>query len=212
MPTRIDRHRALDLVGRWILVLVVLGLCSCGTTRTKRPAATVTRSDTGFSIEESAGVGVLVRSDFSKAYRLIEEGESTRGIELLREIAESEPELAAVHINLGIALRRAKDFEGAEKALLTAVEVDPRHPVAHNELGIVHRRTGRFEDARKSYEKALSLQPRFHFARKNLAVLCDLFLSDIDCALENYEIYQSEVADDENVGIWIADLRNRHGR
>ena len=76
----------------------------------------------------------------------------------------------------------------------------------------MHRRTGRFAEARQSYEKALALYPEFHFARRNLAILCDLYLADAGCALENYELYTQAAPDDEAAARWVADLRTRAGK
>jgi Flp pilus assembly protein TadD len=101
------------------------------------------------------------------------------------------------------------DLERAEASIKRALELNPRHPVANNELGILYRRSGRFEKARKSYEKALAAYPNFHFARRNLAILCDVYLSDPKCALEHYELYTQAVPDDEAAAMWKADLRNR---
>jgi Flp pilus assembly protein TadD len=190
-----------------LVAILVLG--GCATSGSKRAAPIETRDANGFSITESARVGIRVRSDFDEANRSIEEKDFQRGIELFEEVVMASPELTAAHINLAIAYQRVEDYDLAEASLLRALELNPRHPVAHNELGIVYRRTGRFGDARDSYEAALELQPNFHFARKNLAILCDLFLSDSDCALENYELYREADPENEKTEMWIADLRNR---
>jgi Flp pilus assembly protein TadD len=100
----------------------------------------------------------------------------------------------------------------AREASFERALAQPRHPVAHNELGIVYRKTGRFTEARESYERALELHPGFHYARRNLAILCDVYLADPECALANYTLYAAAVPGDESASIWIADVRNRMGK
>jgi Tfp pilus assembly protein PilF len=191
----------------FLIILIMLG--GCVNSGSKYAAPIVTRDTNGFSITESARVGIRVRSNFDEANRSIEEKDFQRGIELLEEVVMTSPQFSAAHINLGIAYQRIDEFELAEASLLRALEVSPRHPVVRNELGIVYRRTGRFDLARESYEAALDLQPNFHFARKNLAILCDLFLADPTCALEHYELYREADPENEKTEMWIADLENR---
>jgi len=40
-------------------------------------------------------------------------------------------------------------------------------------------------------------------------VVCDLFLNDLGCALENYLAYQKAFPDEKVIEIWIADVRSR---
>jgi Flp pilus assembly protein TadD len=167
------------------------------------------RNETGFTITEEVRASGSVRSDFEDALQLLDQERYEEGIALLVVITKSAPQLTTAHIDLGIAYGRVGDLELARASLERALELNPRHPVAHNELGIVYRRTGRFEEARQSYEMALEVYPDFHFARRNLAILCDVYLRDASCAIEHYELYTQAVPSDEAAAMWVADLRNR---
>jgi Flp pilus assembly protein TadD len=187
----------------------LVAACATTTEPVRPPVNVEIQEEVGFTITEEARIGGDVRADYETALSYLEQGRDREGIELLERVAEAAPELSAPRIDLGIAQHRAGDLEDAENNLLLALESNPEQPVAHNELGIIYRKTGRFEEARKSYESALDVYPGFHFARRNLAILCDLYLADLQCALRNYEAYMKTVPSDEEASMWIADIRYR---
>jgi Flp pilus assembly protein TadD len=175
------------------------------------PARVEVDAGVGFTVTEAVSISSSVRADYAYALQLLVEDQAEAGIELLLEVTERFPDATTPFVDLGIAYGKSGDNEKAVKAFQAALAATPDHPVAHNELGIAYRRLGRFTEARASYERALAIYPGFHFARRNLAVLCDLYLADLDCALEEYQNYQVVVSDDPQVDMWIADLRNRMG-
>ena len=185
-------------------------VAACATTAPEPPPSRIqVQEEVGFTITEEARIGGDVRAEYEIALSYLQQGRHDEGIALLEQVAEAAPELSAPRIDLGVAQHRAGNLEAAESNLLLAIESNPEQPVAHNELGIIYRKTGRFAEARKSYESALAVYPGFHYARRNLAILCDLYLADLDCALQNYEAYMKTVPSDEEASMWIADLRYR---
>ena len=187
----------------------LVAACATTTEPVRSPVNVQIQEEVGFTITEEARIGGDVRADYETALSYLQQGRFDEGIALLEQVAEAAPELSAPRIDLGVAQHRAGDLEAAESNLLRALESNPEQPVAHNELGIIYRKTGRFDEARKSYESALAVYPGFHFARRNLAILCDLYLADLDCALQNYEAYMKTVPSDEEASMWIADIRYR---
>ncbi len=202
----IGRHSAL-------LLMSIVIISACATTGSSRtPARIEIQEEVGFTITEKARISSDVRIDYDEALTFLEQDRHEQGVQLLEAVVEAAPYLSAPRIDLGIAYRRVGDLEAAEKNLLLALESNPDHPIAHNELGILQRKGGRFAEARRSYEAALAIYPGYHYARRNLAILCDLYLADLSCALENYEAYMATVPSDDEVSMWIADLRYRNGQ
>jgi Tfp pilus assembly protein PilF len=114
--------------------------------------------------------------------------------------------------NLAIIYRQQGRDDAAETALRQALALAPEHPAANNELGVLLRERGEFDQAEAAYRRAIQGDPAYALAHYNLGVLLDLYLKREVEALEQYEAYQTLVAEpDAEVGRWVIDLRRRLG-
>ncbi len=209
------RGAASTLACKWARLVsfaAVIALTACsGTTPLVKhgSVATIQRQRGGFTLTEHVHVPTAVRAGFDHAVKVLDDRRYQRGITLMLKITDKAPNLVAARIDLGMAYARVGQLTKAQVNLKRAVALDPREVAAYNELGIVQRREGHFAAARVSYQKALALAPDFYYARLNLAILCDLYLSDPKCALRNYLAYQKLMPGDKHVAAWIRELRTR---
>jgi len=194
------------------------GSAKAGTVAENPPVATgpsVTKLEDGregFIITEVPSVDEASRKNFERAVALLTDQDYGQAVDLLEKVIEQSPGVTAPYIDIAIAYLHVDRPELAEEHLQTALTLFPGHPVACNEYGLLFRKAGRFAEARAMYEKAIERFPDYAPAHKNLGILCDLYLNDPACALEQYEIYSTGRPEDAEVKLWIADLRTRLGR
>lgn len=159
----------------------------------------------------SVRVSGSVSRDFERSLEYLQEENYPAAIELLQTVIEREQRLPAPYINLGIAHYKNGDEKHAEEAFLKALELDPQHPVATNELAVLYRKQGRFAEAKKAYTSALAENPDYLPLIKNLGILCDLYLQDLQCAMTQFQQYLQHEPEDKDVSIWMADIKRRAG-
>ncbi len=195
-----------------VFATVLVTLAGCATDPSTEPPSRPKDDKAASGSHESVDVSPEVRADFDTAISYLRAGETEKGTKLLLSVAERAPRDSAPYVNLAIAYQQLGDLTAAEESVKKALAIDPAHPVANTEYGRIYRKTGRFDLARKSYESALKSYPDFLPARKNLGILCDLYLRDFECALNQYQKYSAAVPDDRTVRLWIADLQRRLGK
>jgi len=173
----------------------------------------IDQAQNGSSIDfDNITVDSDVEQEFDRALVLLKAENYDAAIELLKGVIEKEKRLPAPYVNLGMAYDRKGDKKQAENAFMKALDLDLAHPQANNELGRLYRKQGRFDEARKAYTNALTRHADYLPIIRNLGILCDMYLQDLDCALEQFELYQKHLPDDKTVGVWVSDVKRRAGR
>ncbi len=209
----------------FVFLMLLSVLTGCATDENAKPAMAVqgpsmTKAPSvmpledgqkGFIIIEVPQIDEASRKDFELAVGMLNNREYDRAIELLEKVIEQSPGVTAPYIDIAIAYQHIDKLQQAEEYLKIALQLVPEHPVASNEYGLLYRKTGRFSEARAIYEKAIERFPDYYPLHRNLGILCDLYLNDPTCALEQYEIYSQVMPEDKHVKLWIVDLRSRLG-
>lgn len=191
------------LIIRLLLLLSMLSLVACaGGPGQKSGAARVIV----YNIDED------VSDDFERAVSLLQSKQYDKAIKVLVSVIDREKRAPAPYVNLGMAYVLKGDNQQAEDYFHQALKLELGHPEANNELGQLYRKTGRFREARKAYRNALADNPDYLPARRNLGILCEIYMHDLKCALEQFEEYLKYSPNDEKVKIWVTDLKQRLGR
>jgi tetratricopeptide (TPR) repeat protein len=165
----------------------------------------------GKVVQASPSIAPHLLAELDSAMALLKAGQHEQAVDALKKLAVALPDNPIPPINLALAYKKLDKLDLAETQLKTALTIEADNPVAGNELALLYRMTGRFGQARALYEQTLAKYPHFAMARKNLGVLCDLYLRDLACAIEHYKTYALSAPNDKSVGIWIADLQKRSG-
>ena len=194
---------------RGVCLLFTLLLSGCGSTPEK---PSVEEYAVNINFVENQSIDRAVRKEFDAAINLLKDKQYQAAIELLIKVINASQTNSAPYINIAIAYTMLGKIDDAEENLKLAIAVNPEHPVANNEYALILRKTGRYSEAKLIYEKVLAKYPGFMPARKNYGILCDLYLNDPSCALEQYEAYSEVFPKDEDVKIWISGLKQKLGK
>lgn len=185
------------------LMVALLFACAGGEVKEETSVTKIKKPTSYIDIDSD------VELDFKNAIVLMQEEKYAQAVPILNKVIEREKRLPAPYVNIAIAYNKLGDTKAAEENLISALKLDIGHPVANNELGLLYRKSGKFNAARTAYQNAIKDHPEYLPAIRNLGVLCDLYLHDFECALQQFEDYLELKPDDKTVAIWVADVKRR---
>jgi len=121
---------------------------------------------------------IVVKSgrDFPEAYEvlanaLVQQGNATRAVDMLKQATERWPDRAALQEKLAAALFNARRPEEALQYWRRALALEPRLAVAHRDLGAALVQMGRLEEAEPHLREAIAIEPAHIGGHMNLAGL-----------------------------------------
>jgi predicted TPR repeat methyltransferase len=126
-------------------------------------------------------------------------------LDLLRRALPINPASAALHLNIGNALRGVGDNRQALCSYDRTLALKPDFAEAHNNRATVLRNLGREEEAIASADRAIALNPRYREAHLNRAHALDT-RKRYDEAIISYRNAASCGADPEEVSYYLAAL------
>ena len=152
----------------------------------------------------------VVPKSYIEGLTAARDGQPKQAIKLFASTINAHPDFSPAYINMGLQQLKLKQYEVAEKNLKKSIEINPENPVSFHYLGVIARLKGDFGTAKTRYLKAIDLDPDYAIAHLNLGILYDLYLYDLEPALDHYERYQS-LSDkkDAKVSKWIIDIKRR---
>ncbi len=195
----------------YIKFSIVIGLClglvvGCAGTG---EAPTESASAQAAAKKESQ-IPPQARQEYETALEAMRAGNNDKAKTLLTSLAQTYPTLSGPQTNLGLIYFREGKIDEAEAAFKQAIKVNPNSAVSYNHLGIINRGKGNFTEARDNYAQALQINSDYAYAHLNIGILYDLYLGELDKALQHYQRFQELSPEkDPEVDKWIVDLERR---
>ncbi|MBI9083605.1 MAG: tetratricopeptide repeat protein [Desulfobacterales bacterium] len=113
----------------------------------------------------------ILEAIFRRAMEMVETGKLDAAVSEFKTLLTLVPDQAAVHFNLGNALRRLGRNEEAAACFRRSLDLEPDDPQAHYNLGNALTALGRIEEATACLERATRIAPTFADAHFNLGGL-----------------------------------------
>ncbi len=126
-----------------------------------------------------------LQTALEQAWQAHQAGEVAAAESVYRQVIARQPQHAAAHVYLGIALFDQRRFLESAAAYRTALAITPQFPIAWNNLGNTLRMLGDVEQADTCFQKALDGQPGYLSPLKNRGTLW-IWAGEIEKGLASY--------------------------
>lgn len=141
------------------------------------------------------GIAFIIANDYQSAERLF------------LDLTDDNDEISGPWVNLGLLYYKTAQFDKAEKAIKTALEIKPSNSYALNISGMLAIKGRNFKKALDQYRLALKSMPDNALAHYNIALLYDIYFQDVAAASNHYRKYLSIINNsDQQTADWLEQI------
>ncbi|MFK7816183.1 MAG: tetratricopeptide repeat protein [Gammaproteobacteria bacterium] len=210
-----------NLFINFVVVIFVMTLASCASVPSLKKSNTASKSNVKNEKSDNSAAGKILAqpnfriskktaSAYNAALKHMRAKNYDTAISEMQNVAKMDQRISGPWVNIGVAHKELGQVEKAKSAFEKALSINPKNPYALNQLAILKREEGAFDVAEKLYRQALSTYPDYENAHLNLAILCDVYLKKIDCALGHYQEYLTlSGGQDKQVVAWMSQLKKQ---
>ena len=128
---------------------------------------------------------------------------------IFQQFIQNNAQLSGAYLNLALIDYREENYQQAEKLLEIALSLNPEQAAAFHLKGLIDQQQGHIKQARDNYLRAIELKPDYMNAHYNLALLYDIYLQEIELAIQHYNLYLNlNTEKDAATREWINHLKN----
>lgn len=180
------------------ILLLLLAGCQTGTVPSS-PQNPATKNETQLNEKQNA--------DYQLALLELDKKNYSKAQSLLLNLNKENPQLAGPLANLGLLHLMQQELGKAEAYLSRALELNSKMPEALNLMGLLSTHNRKIRDAESYYQLALKHKADYSNAHYNLALLYDVYLQNIEKAVQHYRQYLQLIDNtDEETKSWLEQL------
>lgn len=193
-----------------IFLLILGGMPGCSQkTVEQQPPEVIDSAGSVTTIEEKQQDSIIDAHEYEAGIDALSIKDYNAAKDFFSRFAVKNPGLSGAYLNLAIIAYTQQAYDEAGRLIVRVLEINPRHPRAYHLRALLRQNNGEIRLAEKDYKKAIALNPHYTIAHYNLALLYDIFLQDLQPAIEHYSIYLELLSsEDKNTQDWINHLRN----
>lgn len=150
----------------------------------------------------------------------LSQNNNSQAIQKYQQLQQQHLSFSGPSYRLARLYQKQGNIEQALDVIQQSISINSENYYAFNLKGMLLRKKGEFESAKRAYLKAINIYSNDANSHLNLAILADVYLYQLDFALEHYQKYMSlidffaakgmqNMGNKKKVSGWIADLKRR---
>lgn len=140
----------------------------------------------------------------------VSQGLTDKALGYYKEIESMDPSNPLLHYNIGILLYRSGEYEEALEHFDTAVAYGRKDVRTLSARAQVLLKLRRYEDALDAFEELKLMAPKDPLPYRNAGVIYEMYLGDMQKALDNYNAYIDMKGNDAgDVKVWVEVVKAR---